>query len=127
MPTNFYGFNNNLKNSHVLSALLRNIHDAKINGILQFKFVESGKPKRKFLFVDDLVEACLFLMKNYNQSGYINVGTEVGCFNCGLTEMAKAVIGFSGEICFVIGQSLMELLEINECRFARLVGLECKN
>ena len=98
MPTNLYGPNDNydLYNSHVLPALIRKIHEAKMNNS---KFVEiwgSGKPKREFLYVDDLAEACVFLMNNYNDSDIINIGTGRDISISELAETVQEVIGYEG-------------------------------
>src|SRR5690606_8569280 len=75
MPTNLYGPNDNydLNNSHVLPALLRKFHEAKLNGVKEVEIWGSGTPLREFLHVDDLAEACVFLMENYNEAGHVNV------------------------------------------------------
>jgi GDP-L-fucose synthase len=77
MPTNLYGPNDNfsLNSSHVLPALIRRFHDAKTAGQCEVVIWGSGTPRREFLHVDDLAEACLFLMENYNEDSHINVGT----------------------------------------------------
>ena len=77
MPTNLYGPNDNydLNNSHVLPALIRKFHEAKINKVPEVTIWGSGTPLREFLHVDDLASACLLLMKNYNDSGFLNVGS----------------------------------------------------
>lgn len=79
MPTNLYGVNDNfeLTNSHVLPALLRKLIEAKNNNLPNVSYLGSGSPRREFLFVDDLAEASLFLMQNYNESETINVGTGI--------------------------------------------------
>lgn len=98
MPTNLFGPNDHydLYNSHVLPALIRKIHEAKINNS---KFVEiwgSGRPKREFLYVDDLAEACVFLMNNYNESDFINIGTGKDVSISELAELIREVIGYEG-------------------------------
>lgn len=77
MPTNLYGPNDNydLNSSHVLPALIRKIHEARINGDTSVTIWGTGKPKREFLHADDLAEACFFLMENYNEDGLVNIGT----------------------------------------------------
>lgn len=102
MPTNLYGpgDNYNLTTSHVLAALIRKIHEAKLQGKASVEVWGSGKPRREFLYVDDLTEACLLLMNNYNNSEIINVGT--GC-DISITELAdllKGIIGYDGQIKF---------------------------
>jgi GDP-L-fucose synthase len=100
MPTNLYGPNDHydLKNSHVLPALIRKIHEAKINREPFVTIWGTGEPKREFLHVDDLAEACIFLMKNYNEPGLVNVGTGVDLSILELAEMISRIVGFSGGI-----------------------------
>jgi len=100
MPTNLYGPNDNydLKNGHVLPALLRKVIIAKKT---KADFVEiwgNGSPKREFLHVDDLAEACYFLMQNVNEAGFVNVGTGEDISILELTNLVKDVVGFQGEI-----------------------------
>src|SRR4051812_17523896 len=77
MPTNLYGYNDNYhpQNSHVLPALIRKFHEAKVNGTAEVVIWGSGSPMREFLFADDLADACYFLMENYNEPTLINIGT----------------------------------------------------
>jgi GDP-L-fucose synthase len=77
MPTNLYGPNDNfdLKNSHVLPAMMRKFHDAKVSGTREVVIWGTGSPRREFLHVDDLADACVFLMANYEAEGHVNVGT----------------------------------------------------
>jgi GDP-L-fucose synthase len=100
MPTNLYGPNDNydLNTSHVLPALIRKFHQAKINGDSFVEIWGTGKPLREFLHVDDLAEACLFLMLNYNEAGHINIGTGEDLSILELAELIKAIVGFTGEI-----------------------------
>lgn len=100
MPTNLYGPNDNydLKNSHVLPALLRKFHEAKLNNEQFVEIWGTGSPLREFLHVDDLAEACVFLMEHYNEPGHINVGSGTEISIKGLAEMIKEVTGFEGEL-----------------------------
>ena len=100
MPTNLYGPNDNydLENSHVLPAMIRKIHEAKERGDKELKLWGSGKPKREFLHVDDLADACIFLMENYNENQFLNIGTGVDLSIEDLAEMIKNIVGFEGEI-----------------------------
>ena len=100
MPTNLYGFNDifDLNNSHVLPALIRKFHEAKINNTAHVELWGSGNPLREFLFVDDLAEACLFMMINYNESMPLNIGTGKDLSILDLAETIKNIIGFSGSI-----------------------------
>lgn len=98
MPTNLYGPNDNydLKNSHVLPALLRKFHEAKEGAKPEVEVWGSGSPLREFLHVDDLAEACVFLMNEYNQAGHINIGSGNEISIRDLAELIKDVVGYSG-------------------------------
>ena len=100
MPTNLYGPNDNydLNNSHVLPALLRKFITAKQNGADSVAIWGSGSPMREFLHSDDLADACLFLMNNYNEAGLVNIGVgeEISIFD--LAKLVKNIVGFEGEI-----------------------------
>jgi GDP-L-fucose synthase len=102
MPTNLYGPNDNydLTNSHVLPALIRKMIVAKRNGDVNVEIWGSGKPMREFLHVDDLAEACLFLMQHYNEPGHINIGTGSDVTIAELAHIIKQVTGFEGELVF---------------------------
>jgi len=110
MPTNLYGPNDNfdLKNSHVLPALLRKFHEAKINGNESVEVWGTGSPKREFLHVDDMAEACLFVLQNFsptkeqNENGeiFFNVGTGQDLEIKELAEIIKEVVDFKGKIVF---------------------------
>jgi GDP-L-fucose synthase len=100
MPTNLYGPNDNydLNNSHVLPALLRKIITAKAAGADHVEIWGTGTPKREFLHVDDLAEACLYLMLNYSEKEFINIGTGEDISILELAELIVEVVGFKGEI-----------------------------
>ena len=100
MPTNLYGSGDNfdLENSHVLPALIRKFHEAKINNQNEIVVWGTGAPKREFLHVDDLADACIFLMNNYDNSEIINIGTGEDISIKELAEMIKEITGFTGEI-----------------------------
>ena len=100
MPTNLYGPNDNydLKNSHVLPALIRKFHEAKKNNAENVIMWGTGSPKREFLHVDDLADACYYLMETYNQEGLVNIGTGKDISIKEVAEMIKEVVGFKGEI-----------------------------
>jgi GDP-L-fucose synthase len=102
MPTNLYGYNDNydLNNSHVLPAMIRKFHEAKINNSDKVEIWGDGSPMREFLFVDDLAEACLFLMDNYNDSEIVNIGTGEDITIKDLAYLVKEVVGFEGDIYF---------------------------
>jgi GDP-L-fucose synthase len=101
MPTNLYGYNDNynLENSHVLPAMIRKIHEAKINKT-DVNLWGTGTPKREFLFADDLAEACLFLMNTYNSSDIVNIGTGEDISLKELALLIKDIVGFYGNILF---------------------------
>jgi GDP-L-fucose synthase len=106
MPTNLYGINDNYhpENSHVLPALIRRFHEAKMNGEPQVTVWGTGTPKREFLFADDLADACLFLMKNYDGEEHVNLGTGIEVTIRELAETVKEVIGYEGELVFDAGK-----------------------
>ncbi len=102
MPTNLYGQgdNYNLQNSHVIPALLRKFHEAKKNGASFTEIWGSGSPLREFMFVDDLADACFFLMQEYNDKLFVNIGTGEEITIEDLALLVKEVVGFTGEIKF---------------------------
>jgi GDP-L-fucose synthase len=102
MPTNLYGYNDNYhpENSHVLPALIRRFHEAKIQNLPDVTIWGTGTPKREFLFADDLAEACYYLMQNYNEEGLVNIGTGEDISIRDLAILIKDIIGFEGEIKF---------------------------
>lgn len=99
MPTNLYGPGDNfdLENSHVLPALIRKFHEAKINSSEQVELWGTGTPKREFLYVDDLADACLFLMKYYEGSEIINIGTGKDLTIKELAAIISEVVGYKGK------------------------------
>lgn len=100
MPTNLYGPNDNydLKNSHVLPAMLRKFITAKRNNDASVTIWGTGSPKREFLHADDLAEACLYLMENYNEEGLVNIGVGEDISILDLAILVKKIVGFEGEI-----------------------------
>jgi len=102
MPTNLYGPNDNydLENSHVLPALMRKFHTAKENEDSSVELWGTGSPMREFLHVDDLAEACIFLMETYNDEQFVNVGTGTDITIKGLAQTIQKVVGFKGELTF---------------------------
>jgi GDP-L-fucose synthase len=100
MPTNLYGPNDNYhpENSHVLPALIRKVHEAKMNNTPSITIWGTGSPKREFLHVDDLAEGCVFLMNNYDGEQFVNLGTGVDVSILELTELIKDVVGYEGSI-----------------------------
>jgi GDP-L-fucose synthase len=102
MPTNLYGPGDNydLQSSHVLPALIRKFHEAKSNGDSEVVIWGSGNPMREFLYVEDLAEACVYLMLNYNESEIVNIGTGEDISIKDLALMIRDVIGFAGQIIY---------------------------
>lgn len=100
MPTNLYGIGDNfdLESSHVLPALLRKFHEAKISKQKEVVMWGTGSPKREFLFVDDLADACVYLMENYTGDEIVNVGTGEDITILELAQMIKNIVGSQGEI-----------------------------
>lgn len=102
MPTNLYGYNDNydLNNSHVLPALIRKFHEAKIEGKELVEIWGTGTPMREFLFVDDLADACHYLMINYNSPEIVNIGTGEDLTIKELAYLVRDVVGYKGDIYF---------------------------
>jgi GDP-L-fucose synthase len=102
MPTNLYGPNDNydLQKSHVIPALLRKFHEAKVNGSPEVVVWGTGAPLREFMHVDDLAEACLFLMERFDESGFVNVGTGSELSIRELAELIAGITGYRGKIVF---------------------------
>ncbi len=100
MPTNLYGANDNydLNASHVLPALIRKFHEAKIAGKPEVEIWGTGKPLREFLHVEDLADACFFLMENYNDTSTINVGSGEEISINDLAIMVKKIVGYEGDL-----------------------------
>lgn len=102
MPTNLYGPNDNYDpmNSHVIPGLVRRFHEAKINNDRKVIVWGTGTPRREFLYVDDLADACLFLMENYSGNETVNVGSGIEVTIKELAETIKETVGFKGEVVF---------------------------
>jgi GDP-L-fucose synthase len=102
MPTNLYGPNDNydLKNSHVLPALIRKIHEAKEKKVDEVVVWGTGTPRREFLHADDLAEACYYLMQNYNEAGLINIGIGEDISIRELADLIKEITGYKGKLVF---------------------------
>ncbi len=100
MPTNLYGPNDSydLNNSHVLPALIRKFHEAKINGSETVELWGTGSPFREFLHVDDLADACVFLMNEYNENSFVNVGTGKEISIKDLSILVSNIVGYKGDI-----------------------------
>ena len=102
MPTNLYGPNDNfdLQSSHVLPALIRKFHEAKVNHQPTVEVWGTGTPLREFIYVDDMADACIFLMENYDGEQHVNIGTGEEVSIRQLAETVKEVVGFEGELIF---------------------------
>jgi GDP-L-fucose synthase len=102
MPTNLYGPGDNydLETSHVIAALIRKFHEAKVRNDLKVVVWGTGTPKREFLFIDDLADACFFLMQNYNESEIINIGYGKDITINSLAGLIKQVVGYNGNIVY---------------------------
>lgn len=100
MPTNLYGPNDNydLNNSHVLPALIRKFHTAKVTNAPSVEVWGTGSPMREFLHVDDLADACFFLLQNYDEEMFVNIGTGEDLTIKALAEMIKEIVGYEGEL-----------------------------
>lgn len=132
MPTNLYGPNDNydLQKSHVLPALLRKFHEAKLSGDPVVTVWGSGKPLREFLHADDLAEACYFLMQHYNEPGLVNIGVGEDISIADLAVLVKKITGFKGEI--VLDSSkpdgtqrkLMDVTKLHNLGWKAKIGLE---
>ena len=131
MPTNLYGPNDNydLNNSHVLPALLRKFHTAKVNGDPTVEVWGTGSPMREFLYVDDLADACYYLLQNYDEQDFVNIGTGVDCTIKELAETIKEVVGFEGELVWNTDKpdgtprKLMDVSRLNNLGWKHTVSL----
>jgi GDP-L-fucose synthase len=119
MPTNLYGFNDNydLQNSHVLPALLRKFHEAKINNDSHVTVWGTGIPLREFIHASDMADACVFLMQNENVKGIVNIGSGKEISIAALANLVKKVVGFEGEIVFDTSKpdgTLRKLMDVSK-------------
>jgi GDP-L-fucose synthase len=132
MPTNLYGPNDNfdLETSHVLPALIRKFHEAKVNDEKEVVIWGTGKPKREFLHVDDLADALLFLMNNYNGNQFVNVGVGKDISILELAQLIKDVVGFEGEIVNDLSKpdgtprKLLDVSKLNDLGWEAQISLE---
>lgn len=132
MPTNLYGPGDNydLKNSHVLPALLRKFHEAKINNEPTVTVWGTGNPRREFLHVDDVASACYFLMENYNEPDIINIGVGKDISIAEMALMIKNITGFEGKLVFDTSmpdgtfQKLLDVSKINALGWHASIGFE---
>ncbi len=132
MPTNLYGPHDNydLKNSHVLPALLRKFHEAKEADSPEVEVWGTGTPRREFLHVDDLADACYWLLEHYNEPGLVNIGTGTDLSIRELAELVKETVGYQGAIRFNPAypdgtpRKLMDVSKLAEHGWAATIGLE---
>jgi GDP-L-fucose synthase len=132
MPTNLYGPNDNydLQNSHVLPALIRKFHEAKINGASSVTIWGTGKPRREFLHADDLADACVFLMRHYNEPGLVNIGTGEDLEIGELAQMIRGIVGYEGEIIHDLSKpdgtprKLMDVSKLHSFGWKHRISLE---
>ncbi|MHA1908641.1 MAG: GDP-L-fucose synthase family protein [Candidatus Thorarchaeota archaeon] len=128
MPTNLYGPNDNydLASSHVLPALLRKFHEAKINNTEEIVIWGTGTPRREFLYVDDLADGLLFLMKHYSDDQHINIGTGVDVTILELANIIQEVVGYHGDLVFDKSKPDGMLRKLLDIRKIRELGWESK-
>lgn len=132
MPTNLYGPNDNfdLTSSHVLPALARKFHAAKETGAAQVEIWGTGSPTREFLHVDDLADACLFLLQHYEDDTHINVGTGEDLSIRALAEMVRDIVYPAGELAFDTSKpdgmprKVLDVSKLRSLGWAPTIGLE---
>ena len=132
MPTNLYGPNDNfdLETSHVLPALIRKFHEAKVNDEDEVVIWGTGKPRREFLHVDDLAVSLLFLMNNYNGDQFVNVGVGKDISILELAQLIKDIVGFEGEIVNDLSKpdgthrKLLDVTKLNDLGWEAQISLE---
>jgi len=132
MPTNLYGPNDNydLKTSHVLPALIRKFHEAKLNDAPSVTLWGTGKPRREFLHADDLADACFFLMRHYNEPGFVNIGTGEDIEIRELASLIKDIVGYRGSIEHDLSKpdgtprKLMDVSKLNDLGWKHSISLE---
>jgi GDP-L-fucose synthase len=132
MPTNLYGPNDNYhpENSHVLPALIRRFHEAKRDGLGEVTIWGTGTPRREFLHVDDLADACIFLMNTFNEPGFVNIGTGTDLSIQELARMIARIVGFEGEITNDLSKpdgtprKLLDVSKLSAMGWKARIGLE---
>lgn len=132
MPTNLYGFNDNydLQNSHVLPALLRKFHEAKLSNEKTVEVWGTGTPLREFLHATDMADACVYLMGNYNEKGFVNIGSGKEISIKDLALLVKEIVGYKGDIYFNTEKpdgtprKLMDVSKLKELGWEYKISLE---
>ncbi len=132
MPTNLYGPNDNydIKTSHVLPALIRRFHEAKVNNQVIVIIWGTGRPLREFLHANDMADACVYLMNNYNEEGLVNIGTGVDISIHDLALLVQKIVGYNGSIGFDYGQpdgtprKLMDVSKLHNLGWKHTIELE---
>lgn len=132
MPTNLYGPNDNydMNNSHVLPALIRKFHAAKTSNSPSVEIWGTGSPMREFLHVNDLADACFYLMQNYNESGLVNIGVGEDISIKDLALLIKRIVGYEGELKFDLSKpdgtprKLMDVSKIHSYGWKHRINLE---
>ncbi|MBI1224000.1 MAG: NAD-dependent epimerase/dehydratase family protein [Bacteroidetes bacterium] len=132
MPTNLYGPNDNydLEKSHVLPAMIRKFHEAKKNNLKEVIIWGTGSPLREFLHVDDLADACIYLMQKYNEPGLVNIGVGHDISIKDLAILVKEIVGFKGDIIQDLSKpdgtprKLMDVTKLSEAGWKAKIGLE---
>jgi GDP-L-fucose synthase len=115
-----------LQTSHVLPALIRKFHEAKVNMMPSVSVWGTGTPIREFLFVDDLADACLYLMNRYNESKIVNIGTGVGISIRDMAEKVKDVVEYEGDLFFDTSKPDGTPIKINDVSFLNQLGWTAK-
>lgn len=131
MPTNLYGFNDNydLKNSHVLPALLRKFHEAKVNNNSEVTIWGTGTPLREFLHATDMSDACVFLMQNYNEKEFVNIGSGTEISISDLALLIKDIVKYEGNIVYDktkpdgTPRKLMDVTKLNDLGWKHKISL----
>lgn len=132
MPTNLYGPNDNydLNNSHVLPAMLRKMHEAKVNNQPEVILWGTGTPKREFLHADDMADACFYLMQHYNEKGLVNIGVGEDVSIRELAELIQKIVGYEGKLSFDTTKpdgtprKLMDVTKLHSYGWKDAIGLE---
>lgn len=132
MPTNLYGPNDNydLTNSHVLPALIRKFHEAKVQGVAQVEIWGTGAPLREFLHADDMADACVYLMDRYEGATHVNIGVGKDISIKDLALLIRQIVGYEGEIFFNTSKpdgtprKLMDVSKLHSMGWTHKIGLE---